>query len=116
MNTIDITIIINAHTEGTLVHASCLSIRKSMLFAEKEGITCEVLAVIDKGSKETLDYFKETGFDWIIPHYVDYGDLGSSRNYGASQAKGKYIAFLDGDDLWSENWLVEAFKFLRKRK
>ena len=36
------------------------------------------------------------------------GDLGRVRNALVPRATGRYIAFLDADDLFSENWLAEG--------
>jgi len=43
------------------------------------------------------------------------GDPGLARNQGLEAAKGTYAAYLDADDLWSENWLVEAAKLVEQR-
>jgi glycosyltransferase involved in cell wall biosynthesis len=39
---------------------------------------------------------------------MDIGDLGLVRNAIVPETEGDYIAFLDADDLFSENWLAEA--------
>ena len=36
-----------------------------------------------------------------------------ARNLGIAEAKGKYITFLDGDDLWDSNFLEILFQFLK---
>jgi len=40
--------------------------------------------------------------------------VGASRNAGISIAKGKYICFLDCDDIWEKNKLSYQIKFMKK--
>ena len=40
------------------------------------------------------------------------GDLGRVRNALMKDVEGRFIAFLDADDVFSENWLAEALKTL----
>ncbi|MCB0367785.1 MAG: glycosyltransferase family 2 protein [Bdellovibrionaceae bacterium] len=40
--------------------------------------------------------------------------LALSRNYAISQAQGRYIAFLDSDDLWLPDKLTQQIDFMRK--
>ena len=44
----------------------------------------------------------------------NYTSLYKARNLAITKYKGKYIAFLDTDDLWKRNKLKEQIKFLKK--
>ena len=110
----DITVILNAHSEGSLAHFSCLSLKKAMEYATNQSIQIQAIAVLDNPSDETSMYFLEKNHEFLEIVTVKYSDLGMSRNHGANIAKGKYLAFLDADDLWSFNWLYEAFHFAEK--
>lgn len=99
----DISIILNCHAEGLLLHRTVIAIEKMRKHARENGLTTEVRVVLDNPSKDTLAYFDTRPvFDYKISR-VSFGDLGLSRNFGVQQASGKYIALHDGDDLFSQN-------------
>lgn len=112
MTHFDITVIVNAHREGLLVGPSLRSVQASVAAALDANISIQVIAVLDRSDDVTKNIFDE----WQLPNltvnicHVEYGDLGMSRNYGVSRAQGRWIAFLDADDLWSRNWLTAAFR------
>ncbi len=72
------------------------------------------LIIIDDGSKdETPNILKEIGTRDSRVKIILQANQGVScaRNAGIKAAKGEYIAFLDGDDLWANNHLTLAHEF-----
>ncbi len=62
--------------------------------------------VVDDGSTDNTRAVVEGIRDSRVKYfYKDNGGTPSSYNYGFSKAKGQYVAFLDHDDLWPENYL-----------
>lgn len=59
----------------------------------------EILAV-DDGSTDNTKEILETYGDKIRYLPKKNGGVSSARNFGIENAKGKYIAFLDADDVW----------------
>jgi teichuronic acid biosynthesis glycosyltransferase TuaG len=49
----------------------------------------------------------------LVVNKKNFG-VGVSRNIGIKIAKGKYIAFLDCDDIWNKNKLKYQIKFMKK--
>lgn len=109
MSAIDITAIVNLHSEGMLAHSAFMSVARAKIYAEDRGLHVEVLAVLDHPSADTLSFVDECAFVDFTPVRVSYGDLGRARNRGVELSRGKWVTFLDGDDLWAENWLAAAY-------
>ena len=113
MSGIDISAIINFHDEGPLAHASLKSAAAAKAFAERQGLRVEVIAVADKPDDATLNILSQApGIDRLLT--LAHGDPALARNSGVEVAAGKWIAFLDGDDLWGDNWLSAAHDFALK--
>ncbi|MEF1215941.1 glycosyltransferase family 2 protein, partial [Vibrio alginolyticus] len=47
----------------------------------------------------------------VYQNVVNQG-AGASRNFAIKKAKGRFIAFLDSDDLWTEDKLAEQIPFM----
>jgi glycosyltransferase involved in cell wall biosynthesis len=96
MNSVsDVTVVIPAFNAGsTLPRAIDSVLRQSLAPAE-------ILVVDDGSTDDTVDVLKQY-IDSVSIRYVRQSNAGaaSARNLGCSLASGRYIAFLDADDIW----------------
>jgi hypothetical protein len=111
---VDVSCVLNLHREGNILLPTFRSIARMLAYAQQQGIACELVIVLDRPDEHSrrLAIDAPSGVLAAIPtriSEVNNGDLGCSRRDGVAQACGNYIAFLDGDDLYSENWIAEAF-------
>lgn len=60
------------------------------------------------------EYCKKDSRVKLIASGVNKGSSGA-RNIALHEAQGRYIAFLDSDDLWQENFLEEQLLFMKTR-
>lgn len=108
MATPQITAIINLHNEGLIAVPSLRSIAHAKEHAEQHDILVEVIAVLDCPDLVTRELIHESEVcDSKLE--ITEGDLGAARNNGIQAASGEFVAFLDGDDLWTEEWLTLAY-------
>src|SRR5206468_7994708 len=67
------------------------------------------IIVADNGSTDnTIEVLKQYG-DRVKSYQQENRGPGGSRNLGARHASGKYIAFLDRDDLWFP-WTLATYR------
>jgi hypothetical protein len=105
----DITVTVNFHREGAFAVSALASLYDLVHTARAAGLTVETQAVLDRPDELTRHNIEVHG-RWIDQvTEVSFGDLGLSRNAGTDLAHGRFLAFLDGDDLWGEHWLGAAF-------
>jgi len=111
---IDISTIVNLHSEDYILVPTLKSVIEAVHKAEdKHNLQCEIILVLDNPSPLT----KQLCISSLSAHpnlnmrlvEVNNKDLSLSRNNGASEALGQYIAFIDGDDLWGIDWLHQAY-------
>ncbi|GMG88323.1 glycosyltransferase family A protein [Biformimicrobium ophioploci] len=111
------TLIITAHKEGLLLGATIKSLLACEKFAGPENYSFHKVIYLDNADQETKDiaYNAEKCFGFSIVE-TEYADQGKVRNQAASEAQDGFIAFLDGDDIWSENWLSKALATASQNK
>ncbi len=110
MSGFDISLIMTFHSEGRLAHISIRNALKCIEFARSFNINIELIGIMDNINELTRRVVDRNFEIFNSLHEVFFGDLGPSRNFAINKASGKFIAFLDADDLFDENWLVKAFK------
>ena len=112
----DISILVTAHNEAHLAGPSLQSAERAIAAAEAGGLLVERLVGLDAPTLETEQFFAQPNISrkWRVEHY-DFRDPYILRNNLVRQSSGKWLAWLDGDDLISENWLIAAVRFLQER-
>ncbi len=112
-NNVELSAIITVHNEGILVHKTMRSVFLALEKVKEAGRSFEVIVHIDNGDEATKKYFDRYKNDENVRIFENsFGDTGPSRNFAVSKARGKYVAFLDGDDLISDNWYILAMEIL----
>jgi glycosyltransferase involved in cell wall biosynthesis len=104
----DVAAILTAHAEGVMAGVSFRSLLDAVAFARSGGLDVEVLVVLDNPTDATRTTFAEVDRHGVALAEVSYADQGKVRNHAVGLVSAERVAFLDGDDLWSENWLVDA--------
>jgi glycosyltransferase involved in cell wall biosynthesis len=109
----DVSVIVNLHGEGRIAVAALRSAAAAITAAP--GLSCEILAVVDRGDEATERALRR--FEGPLrQENCDFGDPALARNFGVERAKGRFVAFLDGDDLMGESWLRRAAQALHTRE
>ena len=79
----------------------------------------EIIIIYDDTNLEELVFLEKiTKKDKRISIIINKKNLGAgfSRNIGIRASKGKFIAFIDADDLWEKDKIYQQLKFMRKNK
>lgn len=112
MPEVDMTVIVTAHDETVVCGPTMASADASIAAAEAAGFSVEKIIALDAATEATHTYFHQPRFDHWTRMIFDQRDLGRVRNEVLGHARGRWIAFLDSDDLFSENWLAEGARAL----
>ena len=78
----------------------------------------EIIIIYDNDTDRDLNYIKKLKIlDSRIKLIVNKKNIGAgkSRNKGIQIAKGKYISFLDSDDLWKKDKLKKQLRIMKRK-
>lgn len=112
---IDIAAVVNLHDEGPSASSSLISAWRAVEAANSRGLSAQLVLVLDRPDEPTRAVGEEWTRRGALAIWCNEGDLGAARNAAANSTDAQWLAFLDADDLWSENWLscaAEATKDL----
>jgi glycosyltransferase involved in cell wall biosynthesis len=104
-NDIDVSVVIPTYNYSNFV---TLAIDSALA---QRGVILEVI-VVDDGSIDDTKQVLSKYFGKIIYIYQENSGLPAARNTGLSVARGRYIQFLDSDDILGVDCLAKKFSYL----
>ena len=76
----------------------------------------EIILIYDDDDNSDLSFIKKTlkkvKKKMILNNKNNLG-VATARNYGIQKSKGKFISFLDADDIWDKHKLTKQIKFMK---
>jgi hypothetical protein len=108
----DLTFVLTAHDETAVSGPTMRAADIAIEAARAAGYVIEPIVALDAATAATTSYFHQPRFSHWDRWTLGEGDLGRVRNAVAPQTAGRHIAFMDADDLCSENWLVDGIAAL----
>jgi hypothetical protein len=110
----DVSVVVTVHSETLVAGPTMESAERAIAAAEAAGHSVERMLVMDNPTEDTSDYFHQPVFDDWDRRLLHEGDPGRIRNAVVPETRGRFVAFLDGDDLFSENWLSAGVAVLKE--
>ena len=114
---LDISVIVPFYNLERYVRECLDSVAAALSASGGEGVSAEVLCIDDGSTDSTgaiLDDYAAKDSRFHAIHKANGGE-GSARNAGLDAAAGKWVTFLDGDDVWLENHISVAAPLLASK-
>ena len=108
MSGVDLSLVVTVHSETLVCGPTMDSADKAVAAAREAGYVVQTVVALDRATEQATSYFAQPDFDHWERWPMEEGDLGRVRNAVVPRTEGRYVAFLDADDLFSENWLASG--------
>lgn len=112
MSAFDLSLVVTAHNENLVSGPTMKAADIAVKAARDAGHSVETIIVLDNATEDTTRYFQQPRFDHWERWVRTEGDLGRVRNAVIPETQGRFVAFLDADDIFSENWLADGIALL----
>lgn len=110
MNTVELSIIIPVYNVKSYLER-CLE----SVIGQCKNKNVEII-LIDDGSKDgselLCDMYAQNHSELVMVIHKENGGLSSARNVGLQRAKGKYISFLDSDDMFIDGFVSDMLSYM----
>jgi glycosyltransferase involved in cell wall biosynthesis len=105
----DVTVVIPTHDRVRLLRQTLQSVQR------QRGVDFEVVVVDDGSTEDTPGIVHAMGDDrfHVVRHERPLG-VSMARNHGIAEARGRWVGFLDDDDLWAPHKLAAQLKAQRR--
>ncbi len=103
-------IIIPTYNRAKILHETLLSV------LEQSFADYEVLVIDDGSTDNTAQVIKELNNDKVKYFYKVNEERSIARNYGADQAIGEYLIFLDSDDKMTKGHLLSIYQVIENNR
>jgi glycosyltransferase involved in cell wall biosynthesis len=105
-NDVDLSVVWFVESQKHLLYSALVSIERAVNYASDANISTEILIVSHRSDDETASWLAQRNTYPVMRNTE--GCLGTARNRSAQECRGKHVAFVDGTDLCSRNFLVAA--------
>ena len=111
MNT-KLSVVVNAHSEREWLNQALDSVAGNVASLQTLGkVESEILLILDSADEVTKQTAYANG-DLVRVIETSYSDLSLARNYALSLIDSRFVAFIDGDDIWGADWLAKGLAYM----
>lgn len=104
----DLAVLVTIHNETEVAARAIASADRAVARARSAGVSVQCVIGMDAPTKKAVSHLNELSPDgWEILEF-DNRDQGTTRNDLVAATNSRWVAFLDGDDLFCENWLADG--------